>query len=332
MPVYTVGIIQFDDLIDPNTGNPFAFTTTNTTGSVVSGYEFEIRSTATPITLFIDDDDPDFDDGFIDPPNNSTGGNNQLLDTAVTVNGTVYGPSDQVELEFGFSTSDGQVFYVVRIDGVNVGLTGVVLPQPGQVIEVTSGFDGQDEPYVNVPCFTAGTLVDTPKGPRAVETLRKGDMVSTVDAGPQPLLHVTISEISLPELIIRPTLRPIEIVKNTLGNRRTLRVSPQHAVLISGAAAEIHFGMEEVLVPAKALTGGQIARVAPLAGSVLYVHLIFAEHHLVTTEGMVSESFRPGGRAAADIEFTEIFGALPEIHCASVRPVLRVREGRVLAG
>ncbi|MEM1273836.1 MAG: Hint domain-containing protein [Pseudomonadota bacterium] len=345
MPIYTIGIIQFDDLLTVPSGGgtpqPFDFTTTNTTGSVVADYEFQISASATPVTLSIEDDDPDFDDGFIDFPNNSTAGNNQLLSAPVTVNGVAYGPatmgdppSAQVELEFGFSTTDGQTFYVVRIDGVNVGLTGTVLPQPGQVIEVDTAFDGQEEPYVSVPCFTAGTWIDTAAGPRRVESLRQGDLISTIDSGPQPLHHLTISEISLPELLIRPSLRPIEIMAGAFGNTRALFVSPQHGILVRGAAAEIHFGAPEVLVPAKALAGGRRARIAPLTRAVTYVHLIFQRHHLLCTEGMISESFWPGGNLAAAQEFRAIFGAVPDPVPAPVppvRPFLRVSEARALA-
>ncbi|MFA5582109.1 MAG: Hint domain-containing protein, partial [Paracoccaceae bacterium] len=36
-------------------------------------------------------------------------------------------------------------------------------------------------------CFTPGTLIDTPDGPRLVEDLRPGDLVLTADHGAQPL-------------------------------------------------------------------------------------------------------------------------------------------------
>ena len=86
MPVYTISIIQFDD-ISPD------FTTTDTVGNSVVGDTYTVSATAEPITIFIDDDDPDFDDGYIDPPNNSTSGNNQLVAEPLTVNGVDYGLS-----------------------------------------------------------------------------------------------------------------------------------------------------------------------------------------------------------------------------------------------
>ena len=42
-------------------------------------------------------------------------------------------------------------------------------------------------------CYVAGTLIDTPQGPVAVENLRAGDLVITVDASPQPLVWVSSS-------------------------------------------------------------------------------------------------------------------------------------------
>lgn len=40
---------------------------------------------------------------------------------------------------------------------------------------------------LTVTCFAAGTMITTPDGPGAVETLRPGDLVVTRDRGPQPL-------------------------------------------------------------------------------------------------------------------------------------------------
>ncbi|MEM9755467.1 MAG: Hint domain-containing protein [Pseudomonadota bacterium] len=339
MPIYSFAIIQFDDL----SGN---FSTTNTTGGGISGQTYTVSASAVPIVLTIEDDDNEFDDGYIDPPFNSTSGNNQLLTEPVTVNGTNYGPAtsggtptDQVELEFGFTTTDGDTYYVVRIDGVNVGLTsGDTLPQPGQTFTIDNGFDGQDEVYEDIPCFTAGTPIDTPDGPRAVETLRPGDLVLTVDDGAQPLSAVAASRISVADLTERPHLRPVEIAPGALGNSDVVRVSPQHGVLVRGARAEMLFGTAEVLVPAKALVGAPGIRQAPLDGPVRYIHLLFERHQLVKSAGLISESFRPSGPisqrlAASAREFVEIFGAdAPQATAQpTARPVLRVREGQLLA-
>ena len=48
---------------------------------------------------------------------------------------------------------------------------------------------------MGIPCFTAGTLIDTPSGPRAVEELRPGDLVTTRDHGPAPLLWAGASRL-----------------------------------------------------------------------------------------------------------------------------------------
>lgn len=36
-----------------------------------------------------------------------------------------------------------------------------------------------------IPCYAPGTLIDTPDGPRPVQTLQPGDLLLTLDHGPQ---------------------------------------------------------------------------------------------------------------------------------------------------
>jgi hypothetical protein len=85
-------------------------------------------------------------------------------------------------------------------------------------------------------CFASGTLIKTPNGQTLIEQLAPGDMVLTMDHGPQPIRWIGSSK--------RPAvgnMAPILIRKGALGNTRDLRVSPQHRMLLSGWHAEVLF-------------------------------------------------------------------------------------------
>lgn len=137
-------------------------------------------------------------------------------------------------------------------------------------------------------CFAAGTRVLTPTGERAVETLRTGDLVVTLDHGAQP-----IRWIGRTETLGRGNHTPIRIEAGALGNLHALRVSPQHRMLIAGGSAELQFGEPEVLVAARHLVGQDGITEDP-CGPVSYVHILFDRHELVLAEGAWAESFFPG--------------------------------------
>ena len=48
-----------------------------------------------------------------------------------------------------------------------------------------------------IPCYSSGTMIETPDGLRAVEALRPGDLVLTMDHGPQPVCWVRRSDCPL---------------------------------------------------------------------------------------------------------------------------------------
>ena len=54
-------------------------------------------------------------------------------------------------------------------------------------LTIKSLVPGPPEPWPVPPCFTPGTLITTPEGPRRVEEIRVGDLVTTMDHGPQPV-------------------------------------------------------------------------------------------------------------------------------------------------
>jgi len=187
-------------------------------------------------------------------------------------------------------------------------------------------------------CFTAGTLIDTPDGPRRVEDLRPGDLVLTADDGPQPVRWVGQRRVAWHEMARDARLRPVTIVAGAFGPglpQRDLAVSRQHRILRSGWACELHFALPEVLVPAHRLVNGRTVRLDLPQADVTYVHFLCDRHQIVTAEGLASESFYPsalsltGVEAAARAELLLIF---PELGSQADRPLDFARpvvDGRV---
>jgi VCBS repeat-containing protein len=204
---------------------------------------------------------------------------------------------------------------------------------------VTITINGQDEP----PCFTSGTLIDTPQGPRPVESLRPGDAVLTADHGLQLVRWVGRRRIDLaglkPEVAAR--LAPVRIRKDALGPGvpvRDVLVSPMHRLLVCNAATELLFGREQVLAAAGQLANGAGIAIQTL-GVVDYVHLLFDRHQLVRSAGLTSESFYPGGVGLCGFDVgarEEVLGLFPELRSLSgaygptVRAVLRRHEAVLL--
>jgi hypothetical protein len=187
----------------------------------------------------------------------------------------------------------------------------------------------------SVPCFVAGTLIKTPDGEVAVETLEIGDLVLTQDDGPQPVRWIGARSVQA-----QGNFAPICIRANTFGKHRDLMVSPQHRVLVRDAVAELLFGEGEVLVAAKDLVNDSSVVRCP-GGDVTYVHLMFDQHQVIYSEGLETESFLPGPQCTKLFEqpiIEEICAIFPELdpltgggYGAAARPALRSYEAQLLA-
>lgn len=147
-------------------------------------------------------------------------------------------------------------------------------------------------------CFTPGTRILTMQGWVAVERVRRGDLVWTLDQGPQPVLRVEAQRIDRLTLLEAPRFRPLRLPAGCLGTgvpARALILSPQHRVLVQGPIADRIAGMDEVFVAAKdllALPG--VVRQQPRSG-VRYLHLRLRHHAVVCAEAALSESRLPEG-------------------------------------
>lgn len=152
-----------------------------------------------------------------------------------------------------------------------------------------------------VICFTPGTRIRTPGGAVPVETLRPGQLVQTRDAGPQPVLWTGARRMSGARLHVMPWLRPIRFRAGAFGigtPDADLLVSPEHRMLVRGAAARALFNAPEVLVAAGDLVrdDGAIARDTVLR-EVTYIHLLLPAHAILWANGVETESFHPANAA-----------------------------------
>lgn len=132
-------------------------------------------------------------------------------------------------------------------------------------------------------CFMAGTLIRTPEGMVAVETLKRGDLVVTSDGHVKP-----VSWLGLQAICSRfaDPLRvwPIRIKAGALGESvpsRDLLLSPDHAILVDGA-----------LIQAGALVNStSILRETNVPDRFTYYHVELEDHSLILAENTPAETF-----------------------------------------
>ncbi len=222
-------------------------------------------------------------------------------------------PGDTVTLAYNDGstvTYTGITFYLADGRQVFTPTDGQILSQgtldSASAVDVAGPLDVGD---MGPPCFAAGTLIRTPDGERLVDELCVGDLIETVDHGPQAIRWIGQRRIDGSGVHA-----PIRIEPNVMGNDRPLLLSPQHRVLLSGWRAEIMFGEDQVLVAAKHLVNDKTIRRSPMR-HVTYYHFMFDEHELVWSDGCITESFFPGDPMLAQDEELrdEISAIFPEL-------------------
>jgi Hint domain len=221
--------------------------------------------------------------------------------------------------------------FLVRFAGKPVAVATSQVWSPGR--EPPEGDADQPEALA---AYVSGTLIDTPDGPRPVESLASGDVVTTLANGSRPLRWVGRRRISVVELLAHPGLCPVEFASGAIGNDRALLVSPQQRMLIDDWRAAVYFGEDRVLVAAQALVDDQAARVVFPVEGLDYVVLLCDRHEVLLAEGALSESFHPGesGLSALPLEArAEVAALIPEVELIRRRaafPIVRNAEARAL--
>lgn len=248
----------------------------------------------------------------------------------------------------------GDTLTVQLPDGNNIQITGITfyLSDDRVVFTPTDGSVLQDSTFLSSTfvltrnplnigdlgpaCFTAGTLIETDKGPKAVETLTSADHILGHDGQKLSLTLLLNRTIGPRDLMANPKLRPVRIMAGALGNGlpvRDLLVSRQHRVLIRSEIAKRMFGSQEVLIPAIKLTPIPGIFVDDSVQSVEYYHILFDKHEIILSEGAATESLFTGPEALKSISpeaREEIFAIFPEIADINyqAKPACYIPSGR----
>lgn len=159
-----------------------------------------------------------------------------------------------------------------------------------------------------VICFTPGTMIATPEGPRPVEGLREGDRVLTLDNGPQEVCWIGERRMSGARLHVDPRLRPVRIGAGALGIDRpgqALLVSPEHRMLVRGPVAQALFNTREVLVAARDLVNLTTITTESRLREVTYIHLLLPAHQVIWANGVECESFHPASAELDALDATD---------------------------
>jgi hypothetical protein len=169
-------------------------------------------------------------------------------------------------------------------------------------------------------CFMPGTRVLTPDGEVAVETLKRGDLVSTTDDRVAPVSWIgrqTVSTVFADPLRIMP----IRIKAGALDENvpcRDLLMSPDHAILVGG-----------LLIQAGSLVNGtSIVRETNVPKTFTYYHVELDDHSLIVVENTPAETFIDNvGRLAFD-NWQEHEALYPDAKAIAEMPYPRVKAHR----
>ncbi len=195
-------------------------------------------------------------------------------------------------IEFGaltYSAADSYSYAggLLAIDGPNGPLAGLTLDPAATYggFTLMAGAGNQLE-VMAVPCFAAGTRILTDQGPVAVEALRVGDGVVTIEGNTECVIWIGSRRVDCRRHAHPVMVRPVRVRADSFGSGRPdrdLYLSPDHALF-----------QEEVLIPVKHLIDG--TSIAQLdADSVTYFHVELSRHAILLAEGVFAESYLDTG-------------------------------------
>jgi hypothetical protein len=262
----------------------------------------------------------------------------QTFDGLAVYNATLtYGNGETAEITaVVFQDTDGNTYLAPEMSDnsdqakfVAMPLTSVTLNSLLSGSNMNMGSSRMDGDYVM--CFAEGTLIQTPDGEKSVEEIMPGDLVMTLDNGPQPVRWIRGNSVD-----VTKKTTPIRITAGALNPstpNRDLIVSRQHKMLVRSKLAKRMFGSQQILVAAAKLLHLQGVRELKSRESITYWHFMCDQHEVVFANGAPAETLflgdavRIGLSAEALDEISAIFPDLAkDVPYEPARPVPEIRR------
>ncbi|WP_372800732.1 Hint domain-containing protein [Paracoccus seriniphilus] len=163
--------------------------------------------------------------------------------------------------------------------------------------EFVTDDDGQLD-FIEFPCFTPGTMIETPRGPVDVAHLKVGDLIRTADQEAVPITWIGRSLVELRDRNV--TRKPVLLMRDCLGKGKPFAdtiISPDHRVLISDPGCEFLFKQPEVLAISKGLAA--LPKVRHMRGKnrIEYISIFTQHHQIIFANGLAVETLYPGKQA-----------------------------------
>ncbi|OYR14852.1 Hint domain-containing protein [Brucella thiophenivorans] len=173
-------------------------------------------------------------------------------------------------------------------------------------------------------CLLKGTLIETVKGPVAVENLGVGDRVKTVDGSFMPVKWVGWQSHRKTGAEWNENIMPIRIARHAIDGKtpyRDLCVSPNHALFIDG-----------VLIRAKDLVNGRSITRTLAQHSIDYYNIVLDSHAVVMAEGAAVETYLMRGESYKSFtnfaEYQALYGSERRAVMQPFAPILGYEGAR----
>ncbi|RUT26059.1 hypothetical protein C0V97_08345 [Asaia sp. W19] len=221
---------------------------------------------------------------------------------------TTYGGNDTVTVLSG-----------ATISGPSLSNTTLVVSSGASLIEpVNIGSGGAATIYGTAEaCFLPGTMIATPMGEVAIETLAVGDEIITLEPGTGNAVTQRVTWVGKGRTITNGSAYddlagyPVCVAKDAIATgvpHRDVYLTAEHCLYVDGH-----------LVPVRTLVNGGSIYYDTSRTDYEYFHLATEKHSVILADGMPSETYRDTGNARAFSQHGKLARlSYPQMSCSSL--------------